>query len=344
DRVYEIDDQRKKEKAAGVSRDVYNKKANYLHADALMHLVNGDDTFQGYVDQCRQAFTRENLFGIASYMQVDKAKVKKLEAALESRVQRRFSNFKTFQQLVEKLEFDNHDIEFLPPKNQRAFIQRVTAPVLGDHGENPGSLAEEIEGLQALQDTPLSVDHKSVKAQLDYLYKLKELVYKSSLEHLGLKESDRSLFTRFLEWLPGSDKEGDSLTGFPKDMAQYEVKASQKRQLQVYQQLMIWIDKERELVLKVANDPKASLCKKLSWNEALEFKRLGYDLDPLLTFCSEYARMPSKPVEVCGGQLNSVVRLDYTVAQKRGPAQTKRRIFKTLEPRDGSSWNDIVGK
>ena len=106
--------------------------------------------------------------------------------------------------------------------------------------------------------------------------------------------------------------------------------------------LIHWINSEMQLINQVAFDPGTQdCCDILNWNQAIEFKRLGYNLDPHFTFCryTDESRA-SKAASVAGvGRISKAIKIPY---QENGIRTEK--IFKAAEPVDRTGWEYIVGK
>ncbi len=106
------------------------------------------------------------------------------------------------------------------------------------------------------------------------------------------------------------------------------------------------LDSESVLLLQVMTDPGVLACAKqgMSWNQAMEFKRLGYQLDPDVTRLSplndSQLAAGSKDKKLGSGRFNTVYQLDYLTKD----GKQEQRVFKPIAAQDESGWGDLLGE
>ncbi|CAM3565887.1 hypothetical protein [Parendozoicomonas haliclonae] len=104
--------------------------------------------------------------------------------------------------------------------------------------------------------------------------------------------------------------------------------------------------RERNLLLQVMNDPGAVGCANngMSWNQAMEFKRLGYQLQPDVTRLSKLNDQQldpkSPPTKLGSGGINTVYHMNYLTPE----GDKVVRVFKPIATRDDTRWSEIVGE
>ena len=101
---------------------------------------------------------------------------------------------------------------------------------------------------------------------------------------------------------------------------------------------------EYKLLLQLLNDPGNLECalNGMTWNQAMEFKRLGYSFQSNITKVSTlndlYLDKKHPPKALGSGASHTVYLIQYILPD----GNIEQRIFKPVTTRDGSMWKDII--
>ena len=235
-----------------------------------------------------------------------------LDSIPESRIHERFLNIPSVDDLFKKVGRKVNNQNWFLAKGDRTLETLL-----------PKVLKDKIRAIQELEREPLSPsEYKNQQfgsSLIQTLDDLREGILKARRE-LEQQRQSSSYWNQLLSWYNGD----------------YEAVTH------IADMLINWINSEMQLINQVVFDPCTQHCSDiLNWNQAMEFKRLGYNLDPDFTFC-RYTdeKRASKTESVIGvGRVSKAVRIPY----QENEARTEK-VFKAAEPLDRTGWQDIVGK
>ena len=326
--------------------EVLEQMANYLLTKARCELVEGDSSYEKSVQNTKKAYIEAQLPHV----------VGSTEVSVDHVCQRacyRLLNIESKEQLNEKMHTYLDDLDFWDDISDSDKSEELRSTIGEAYYEGKEDaycarrLAPAIQDLQdkLLADTPQKLA-KDAKVMIHKLDELESSLLDSCRVIVGLKEA-RTVWLSQYYWDLFSIRRGD--TTVPDDVykpstsLQVPSESPNSGKAFILNKLLSWVEGEKKLILQVATDPGAMLCSQhLTWNEAIEFKRYGYDLDPTLTVCSrlkDHALTESSGIARGKGRFHKTIELCYA----QGSEKTIR-IFKAMSSKDRTGWYEIIGK
>ena len=243
----------------------------------------------------------------------DKRKTELLAKVSQVRVHDRFLNEASREQLRDRLSDTVHDFQWFKGWGDKTLTELL-----------PKDLNTRVESIKKLQQKKLlsSADENGHIGSL-LIQHLNELEEHITRQRAKIDAQPKGVWDHLVSWYRGDHNAIENVT----------------------QQLLYWITSERYLASQVAYDPGATACAgRLDWNAAMEFRRLGYNLDPHFTVCGkftdEHIAKRADAITVAGkGVRNTCYKILYNIGGKIIP-----KVFKPVDGIDASRWQSIVTK
>ena len=328
-------------------------QARYNVFSALTKLVNGDASFQAERKNLYDHFTAVMVETLACECRplLDHSPVDHIVANCHQRVHSRLLNFSHFEQLVGHMRQSLESQAWYYSRWRTVPIEQTLRQAIWN---NPTVKAQVLH-LKSVQKSDIpTVLHRiidGVRDQLEGLEQLRRELRQSARAQLDLPPAEpvpaQSSWSGYVSRLVRGSGATDPCALPCIDAA--AVKPEQHDRAAILQQLDHWIDKEKTLVLQAATDPALTLCAgSLTWNAAIEFKRLGYRFDADLTRMSALTDKALKEREgeqLGRGAFHTAIRLNYSGSEPGDPQQGRAvsRIFKAIAHVDRSLYSRAVG-
>ncbi|MCL6271285.1 hypothetical protein M3P05_15265 [Sansalvadorimonas sp. 2012CJ34-2] len=312
-----------------------------LLIEAQVDLIDGDESWKAEAQKERLKCAKLSIPKIVGSTQ--------LGEDVSERAHYRFTNFVKPEHLQKKLYIHLNDQGYWKGSRKRdsdAFLEECGGFAYFGGSSEANSVQTRTLKIQELQKQNLSENpaenFSHAKNMIHQLDELEKELHEACEVAAGVKAAKGylSLLGRMFSF--GSGKTPGDVFKNQKLLDDQNDGSAKKDRAYALNNLLRWVQQEKQIIIQVASDPGAGLCaEKLTWNEAIEFKRCGYNLDPSFTVCSALKdqHLTNKEGRVLGeGVFHTAVELEYT---KCKPACT--RVFKGISSRDRSGWKDVVG-